>query len=162
MKKKIISRSAYFNPRVFVSFLLLFGAVLLALAALGLSPASTARAQGSQQQQQQQQQNSPPSRPPLLSPDEAQRVADGLRGLVSSSTDGLVQVRRPDGAVSMDLQGRFQNVLVAKKESDGTLTQACVDNPNTAAAFFELDPQTVGGSPRTANGPQVPATLPDR
>jgi HAMP domain-containing protein len=157
MKKKVISRSAFFNPRVFISFLLLFGAGLLVFAALGISPATTARAQGAQQQQ-----NSAPSRPPLLSPDEAQRVAHGLKTLVSQSTDGLVQVRRPDGAVSMDLQGRFQNVLLAKKESDGTVTQGCVDNPNSAAAFFELDPQTVGGSPRTVNGPQVPATLPDR
>jgi hypothetical protein len=157
MKKSLISRSAFFDPRVFIGFLLLFGAVLLAFAALGISPATTAKAQGPQPQQ-----NSAPSRPPLLSPEEAQRVADGLRPLVSQSTDGLVQVRRPDGAVSMDLQGRFQNVTVAKKESDGTVTQGCVDNPNSAAAFFELDPQTVGGSPRAANGPQVPATLPDR
>jgi hypothetical protein len=157
MKKKLVSRSAFFNPRVFISFLLLFGAGLLAFAALGISPATTARAQGTQQQQ-----NSAHPRPPLLSPDEAQRVADGIKPLVSQSTDGLVQVRRPDGAVSMDLQGRFQNVLLAKKEGDGTVTQGCVDNPNSAAAFFELDPQTVGGSPRTVNGPQVPATLPDR
>jgi hypothetical protein len=157
MKKKLVSRSAFFNPRVFISFLLLFGAVLLAFAALGISPTTTARAQGSQQQQ-----NPPPPRPPLLTPDEARRVADGLRGLVSQSTDGLVQVRRPDGGVSMDLQGRFQNVLVAKKESDGTVTQGCVDNPDTAAAFFEIDPPSVGGSARTVNSPQVPAKLQDR
>jgi len=81
-------------------------------------------------------------------------MATGIRGLVSQSTTGLPQVSHPDGSVSMDLQGRFQNVVVAKKEADGTLTQGCVDNPDTAAEFFELDPQLVGGTPRTAPMPE--------
>jgi hypothetical protein len=42
------------------------------------------------------------------------------------------------------LQGRFQSVAVAKREADGSVTQSCVDNPKSAAAFFEIDPQLVG------------------
>jgi hypothetical protein len=153
MKKKLISRSAFFYGRVLISFAFCAIGVLLALSALFTG--ASAQAQGSQQ-------NQPPPRPPLLTPDEARLVAAGITPLVNQSSDGLVQVRRPDGGVSMDLQGRFQNVLVAKKESDGTLTQGCVDNPDSAAAFFEIDPPLVGGKARTAQSPPLPVKLPDR
>jgi hypothetical protein len=81
-----------------------------------------------------------------LTPDEARTLAEGIKQLVNQSTDGLVQVRHADGGVSMDLQGRFQNVLLVKKEADGSISEACVDNPDAAAAFFEIDPALVGGS----------------
>ena len=142
MKRKIIRRSAFFEPRMFISFLLVFGGILLVLAALGISPATTAKAQMAQQPQT-------PSGPPLLTPEEAQKMAAGIQQLVSQSTEGLVQVRHPDGSVSMDLQGRFQNVLMAKKEADGKLSQACVNDVDAAAAFLEIDPQLLGGKPRT-------------
>src|ERR1044072_1561979 len=58
MNKKSSKPSAFFDPRVFISFLLVFGAVLLVFAAFGVSPATTARAQGLQQ-------NRPPARAAL-------------------------------------------------------------------------------------------------
>ncbi len=79
-----------------------------------------------------------------LTAEEAGRLAAGIQSLLSQSTDGLVQVRHADGSVSMDLQGRFQSVLLAKKEDDGSITQACVDTPELAAAFFDIDPALVG------------------
>ena len=78
-----------------------------------------------------------------LTQEEAQKLADGIKQLVNKSTDGLVSIKRPDGSVSMDLQGRFQNVALAKKNDDGTVSQACVDNPESAARFFGIDPQLV-------------------
>jgi hypothetical protein len=60
--------------------------------------------------------------------------------------------------VEMDLQGRFQNVLLAKKESDGTISQSCVDNVDAAAAFFEIDPVLVGG---TTSRQQPVSTTPE-
>ncbi len=42
-------------------------------------------------------------------------------------SEGLVQVRHADGSVSMDLQGRFQNVSIARINQDGTVT-VCADN----------------------------------
>jgi hypothetical protein len=143
MKRKIVFRSAFFEPRIFISFLLVVGGIVLALAAIGIWPATTAKAQTAQQTQT-------PSRPPLLTPEEAQKMAAGIQQLVNQSTDGLVQKQRPSGAVSIDLQGRFQNVMLAKKEANGTVSQGCVDNVDTAAAFLEIDPQLVGGKPRTA------------
>ena len=71
---------------------------------------------------------------------EAQKLAAGFKQMVNQSTDGLVQVRHADGSVSMDLQGRFQNVTVARVNKDGSVTQSCVDNPQAAGAFFGIDP----------------------
>ena len=45
MKKKPSLTSAFFEPRVFISFVLLLGAVLLTLGAFGVSPATTAKAE---------------------------------------------------------------------------------------------------------------------
>ena len=75
---------------------------------------------------------------------EALHLAEGIRALVSQSTDGLVEVRHADGSYSMDLQGRFQSVMLAKREDDGTVSQACVDNVEAAASFFAIDPALVG------------------
>ena len=88
-----------------------------------------------------------------LTPDEASRLAVGIRQLVNQSTEGLVQVRRADGSVSMDLQGRFQNVLLAKKADDGSIEQVCVDNVDAAAAFFDIDPALVNSVQKAAGRP---------
>ena len=81
-----------------------------------------------------------------LTAEEARVLADGIKQLVNQSTEGLVQVRQKDGSVSMDLQGRFQSVLLAKKEADGTISRACIDNVESAAAFFEIDPELLGAA----------------
>lgn len=94
-----------------------------------------------------------------LTQEEAQRLAAGIKELVNQSTDGLQSVRHADGSVSMDLQGRFQNLAVAKLDEDGKLTQSCIDNPESAAEFFGIDPQLVGvkkkaGAPKVNNAAQ--------
>src|SRR5262247_440807 len=43
-----------------------------------------------------------------LTPDEARRLAEGLKQMANQSTAGLNQVRHADGSVSVDLEGRFQ------------------------------------------------------
>jgi hypothetical protein len=78
-----------------------------------------------------------------LTQEEAQKLADGIKRLANKSPDGLVSVKHTDGSVSMDLQGRFQNVALAKKNDDGTISQACVDTPESAARFFGIDPELV-------------------
>jgi hypothetical protein len=158
MKKTSRLQSAFFDPRVFLSFLLLFGAVLLVLAAFGISPATTARAQGGQQNLTA---NVPSSGGNQPTPEEAQKIADGIKKLVSQSTDGLVEVRRPDGSVSMNLEGRFQNVTVARKETNGSVSQSCIDNVEAAAAFFKISPELVGAKRTSANQP-VSNKLEDR
>ena len=82
-----------------------------------------------------------------LTPQEAQQLANGLAPMLDNSTDGLVQVHHADGSVSMDLQGRFQNVAVVKVNTDGTIEQGCVDNPRAAAKFFGIDPKLIENAP---------------
>jgi DNA-binding protein YbaB len=79
-----------------------------------------------------------------LTSQEAQQLAEGLRGMLNQSTEGLVQVRHADGSVSMDLDGRFQNVMVARINEDRSLSQSCIDSPQAAASFFGIDPQLLG------------------
>lgn len=74
-----------------------------------------------------------------LTPEEAKKLADGLKGLLNKSTDGLVVEHHDDGSKSVDLQGRFQHVAVARMNQDGTVSQSCVDNPRAAANFFGID-----------------------
>lgn len=89
-----------------------------------------------------------------LTPEEAQRLAAGLKKLVNKSSEGLEEVRHADGSVSVDVQGRFQSVTVAKVDEDGNLVTSCVDNPRAAAKFFGIDPklmQSKDGESKTLN-----------
>jgi hypothetical protein len=84
-----------------------------------------------------------------LTQEEAQNMADGIKEMINQSSEGLNSVRHPDGSVSVDLQDRFQNVTVARKNNDGTISQSCVDNSQSASAFFEIDPQLFQGRTKT-------------
>ena len=86
-----------------------------------------------------------------LTQEEAQKLAEGIRKLVNQSTDGLQSVRHADGTVELDLEGRFQNIAVARRNVDGTLSESCVDNPKAAADFFGIDPQLVGVPANTSS-----------
>lgn len=82
-----------------------------------------------------------------LSQEQSQQVADALEG--NKSTDGLVEVQHADGTVEVDLQGHFQNVMMAKKNDDGTVSNACVDTPEAARSFLKSD-ATAPTSPAAA------------
>src|SRR5207302_9303776 len=86
-----------------------------------------------------------------LTPEQAQQIAAALKD--NQSSDGLVQVQNADGSVGMDLQGRFQNVILAKKNDDGSVEQACVDNSEAATTFLQSGDTrktTTAGSARRA------------
>ena len=78
---------------------------------------------------------------------EAEQLGEMLEG--NKATEGLVQEKHADGTVSVDLQGRFQNVVLAKRNDDGTVGAACVDTPEAARAFLggtERETETVRGA----------------
>jgi len=79
-----------------------------------------------------------------LTQEEAQRLGEELKTRLNRSTAGLVEQQQPDGSVSMDLQGRFQSVVLARRNEDGSIAKSCVDNPRAAAAFLGIDPNLVG------------------
>ena len=78
-----------------------------------------------------------------LTPQEAQKLAEGLAPMVDQSSEGLTSVRQADGSISMDLQGHFQSVTVARVNSDGTVEQSCVNNPEAAGKFFGIEPKLI-------------------
>jgi hypothetical protein len=82
-----------------------------------------------------------------LTPQEAAKLAEGLKPMLNQSTEGLVQVPHADGSVSVDLEGRFQDVTVARVNKDGTVSQSCVNNPKAAGAFFGIDPKQIENAP---------------
>jgi hypothetical protein len=92
-----------------------------------------------------------------LTPAEAQQLADGLKTMLNKSTEGLVPEKHADGSVSIDLQGRFQNVAMARVNADGTLEESCVDEPLAAAQFFGIDPKLLGVEAPKTIGPSSAA-----
>ncbi|MEK6280498.1 MAG: hypothetical protein AABN95_09120 [Acidobacteriota bacterium] len=90
-----------------------------------------------------------------LTPDEAQKLAAGLKELVNQSTEGLAEVKHADGSVSVDLEGRFQNVTVARINKDGSIAQSCVDNPKAAGAFFGIDPKLIDNTSEASGAKPV-------
>lgn len=83
-----------------------------------------------------------------LTQEQSQQIADALKG--NKSTEGLVEVRHEDGTVEVDLQGHFQNVMMAKRNEDGSVSNACVDTPEAANSFLKSDANaaapTAGGT----------------
>ena len=97
-----------------------------------------------------------------MTPEKARQIAEELKARLNKSTDGLVQVRNRDGSVSMDLQGRAQNVMLARTNDDGTVERSCVDQPLAAAEFLGIDPKLMGvAAPKQANG-QLPIRTPPK
>lgn len=97
-----------------------------------------------------------------LTPQEEQTLAEGIKQLVKPTAEGLVEVRQAGGGVSMDLQGHFQNVSVAKKEADGSITQSCVNDLESAAEFFDIDPALLGIAAPVSKADGPSSTLPIR
>jgi hypothetical protein len=75
---------------------------------------------------------------------QAQELAAGLKKMVNKSADGLTEVQHEDGSISMDLEGRFRHVVVAREREDGTLSMSCVDTPRKAASALGVDPKLLG------------------
>jgi len=82
-----------------------------------------------------------------LTPEEAQKMAAGLKKMINQSSEGLLQVQHPDGTVSMDMEDRFQNLPVARVNRDGSVSASCVDNPKAAGEFFGINPKLIEKQP---------------
>lgn len=63
-----------------------------------------------------------------------------LRNALSRSSEGLVFQRAPAGVVGVDLQGRFQNVSVARIDVDGEIRVGCADSHDSLAEFLAAHP----------------------
>jgi hypothetical protein len=68
--------------------------------------------------------------------DEARELLSGLAPFVSQSSAGLVEVVHASGAVSIDLQDRFQSVSMARLGLDGTVLMRCIGTEADARHFL--------------------------
>ncbi len=88
-----------------------------------------------------------------LSDQQAQELAAGLKKMLNKSAEGLTEVQHEDGSTSMELEGRFRSVVVAREREDGSLSMSCVDNPKAAASALGIDEKLLT-EPKTV--PTVP------
>jgi hypothetical protein len=72
-----------------------------------------------------------------LTPEEARVLTEAVRPMVNKSTEGLIETKDADEGVTVDLRDRFQNVTVARRNADGSISYSCVDTPESASAFFQ-------------------------
>ena len=79
-------------------------------------------------------------------------LAGGLKDMIDQSTEGLAEVHHSDGSISVNLEDRFQSVTVAR-DDNGRLSQSCVDNPQAAGAFFNIDSKLIEKKPRAMVSP---------
>jgi hypothetical protein len=71
-----------------------------------------------------------------------------LERITSRSDEGLVEVLHADGTVSVDLEGRFQHVLVKSSGADGSASYACSTHPGEQVALPAAQPaQPIGREP---------------
>jgi hypothetical protein len=62
-----------------------------------------------------------------------------ISSLTNSSTDGLQAKTLANGTKQLNLQGRFQEVVIARANTDGTMETRCVSSVEEAAAFLGLE-----------------------
>lgn len=71
-----------------------------------------------------------------VTPEEARTLVEGMARHVDQSTDGLLERYHANGAVSMDLDDRFQSVSLARVTTDGRVRAACVSTVPEAERFL--------------------------
>lgn len=76
-------------------------------------------------------------RPPTE--DELRELSQSQARLLNRSPQGLQVTSHPTGMRSVNLQGRFWNVSVARLGANGALSQACVADLKSAGAFLRSD-----------------------
>jgi hypothetical protein len=69
---------------------------------------------------------------------ETQELVDGLETMTNRSTVGLQPATHPNGTKAVNLQGRFQSVILARPNPDGTSETRCVTTFEEAADFLGL------------------------
>ena len=65
-----------------------------------------------------------------------------IRALTDRSTDGLTETRTARGAISIDLEDRFQNVMLSQIDTNGEPVAACVTSVEEANDFFGRNLET--------------------
>ena len=73
-------------------------------------------------------------------PEQRAKLAAALAQMIDQRTEGLEVRRLPNGMRLVDLEGRFRNVEVAVRGTDGQLLLRCVDAPEELDRGSEPSP----------------------
>lgn len=76
-----------------------------------------------------------------LSPEQRAALRARLAELLRQDSEGLRSALHADGAVSLELDGRYQHAIVARPTAGGRPELACFDDPDRALAFLARDDQ---------------------
>jgi hypothetical protein len=68
--------------------------------------------------------------------DETQAIVDQVTALTNRSSEGLTAVALPNGGQKVDLQGRFNGVMLGRANADGSTEVRCVMSMEEAADFL--------------------------
>lgn len=74
--------------------------------------------------------------------DDDRELAAAIRRLTDRTSDGLTETDLPNGGVALDLDGRFQNVMLARLDKNAEPIAACVTSLDEANHFFGKDLET--------------------
>jgi hypothetical protein len=69
-------------------------------------------------------------------------LAESIKARTSRDSSGLKETKTKDGGVSLELEDRFQNVMLAKIDTYGEPVAACVTDLAEANSFFGRDLET--------------------
>lgn len=88
-------------------------------------------------------------------------MADYIKTVTNRTSEGLVERRFADGSDTVDMDGRYQSVMVARLEDDGEMGMACVDNLADANSFFGRDLETGRPLPKAPSVKKEVETIED-
>ncbi len=71
--------------------------------------------------------------------EERRTLSPTLQGMLSRSSVGLTPVHHRNGMVTLDLQGRFRNASVARRQADGTMKVDCVGHTHGAETALDAE-----------------------
>ncbi len=69
-------------------------------------------------------------------------MAETLKRIANRSSEGLVKIDKPDGSMMVDLQGRFQHVMLSRIDEYGKPRAGCISSLNEANAFMGRNLET--------------------
>lgn len=75
--------------------------------------------------------------------EEARALVNTLTSMTNRSSKGLKVENAPNGMKKVDLRNRFQSVVLAKPNADGTSEIRCVTTMKEATEFLGLDPSKI-------------------
>lgn len=79
---------------------------------------------------------------------EKQTLEQKLLEMTSESSEGLETIRRDDGTIGMDLQGRFQSVVIATPTEDGRYVISCHTGEDARAHALHAAAMEAGKEPK--------------